>query len=58
MRWTIPELGVSASESALLEFYIRHTSQNPGTKLVNESITYSDSKGNVVVFPAPTVEVN
>ena len=58
LRWTIPELGVSASESALLEFYIRHTSQNPGTKLVNESITYSDSEGNVVIFPAPTVEVN
>ncbi len=58
LRWTIPELGVSASESALLEFYIRHTSQTPGTKLVNESITYSDDEGNVVTFPAPTVEVD
>lgn len=58
LRWTIPQLGVSASESALLEFFIRHTSQTPGTKLVNESITYSDNEGNTVIFPAPTVEVD
>ena len=31
--------------------------QNPGTKLVNESITYSDTEGNVVDFPEPTVAV-
>lgn len=31
--------------------------QNPGTKLVNESITYSDTEGNVVDFPEPTVSV-
>ena len=57
LKWTIPQLGVTASESAVLEFFIRHVSQTPGTKLVNESITYSDSEGNVVAFPAPTVAV-
>ncbi len=58
LRWTIPELGVNASESAELAFYIRHTAQTPGTKSVNESISYSDSEGNVVIFPSPTVEVD
>lgn len=57
LRWTIPELGVTTSESAVLEFLIRHVSQNPGTKLVNQSITYSDAEGNVVNFPKPTVSV-
>lgn len=57
LRWNIPELGVSASESAILEFFVRHTAQTPGTKLVNQSITYSDTEGNVVTFPAPTVSV-
>ena len=28
-----------------------------GTKLINESITYSDTEGNIVSFPAPTVAV-
>ena len=57
LRWNIPQLGVSASESAQLEFYIRHNSQNPGTKKVNQSITYQDEEGNVVSFPDPTVSV-
>lgn len=58
LRWNIPELGVSASESAILEFFIRHVSQTPGTKLVNQSITYTDTEGNVVNFPDPTVTVS
>ena len=57
LRWTIPQLGVTASESATLEFEIRHVDQTPGTKLVNASITYSDTEGNVVTFPDPTVTV-
>lgn len=57
LRWTIPQLGVSAQESATLDFFIRHVGQTPGTKLVNESITYSDTEGNVVDFPEPTVSV-
>lgn len=57
LRWTIPQLGVTVSESAVLEFLIRHVSQTPGMKLVNQSITYSDTEGNVVSFPEPTVAV-
>ena len=57
LRWTIPQLGVSAPESATLDFFVRHVGANPGTKLVNESITYTDSEGNMVDFPAPTVSV-
>lgn len=58
LRWTIPELGVMDSESASLDFFIRHTAQTTGTKLVNESITYSDAEGKEVFFPEPTVEVD
>lgn len=57
LRWSIPELGVSAPESATLEFFIRHVGLNPGVNLVNDSITYTDSEGNVVTFPDPTVSV-
>ncbi|MCI7473899.1 MAG: VWA domain-containing protein [Clostridiales bacterium] len=57
LRWTIPALGVDASESAVLDFFIRHIGREPGTKLVNQSITYSDTEGNVVSFPAPMVTV-
>jgi Ca-activated chloride channel family protein len=57
IRWTIPELGVSAEESAELEFLVRHTGQTSGLKQVNASITYADAEGNVVGFPDPTVLV-
>lgn len=58
LKWTIAELGVTGSESAVLEFFIRHVSKEPGTKAVNQSITYSDNEGNVVLFPDPKVDVN
>ena len=57
LRWNIAELGVTSSESASLDFFIRHVGPEPGTKLVNQSITYSDNEGNVVSFPKPTVSV-
>ncbi len=57
LRWNISQLGVTSSQSASLDFFIRHVSQQPGTKLVNQSITYSDNEGNVVSFPKPTVSV-
>ena len=57
LRWNIPQLGVTSSESASLDFFIRHIGQQPGTELVNQSITYSDQEGNVVTFPEPTVSV-
>lgn len=57
LRWNIDELGVTGSESATLDFFIRHTAQTPGTKKVNSAITYSDTEGNVVTFPDPEVTV-
>ena len=51
LRWSIPQLGVTASESAVLEVFIRHVAQTSGTKLVNESITYSDLEGTP--YPSP-----
>ncbi|MGI5959692.1 MAG: vWA domain-containing protein [Massiliimalia sp.] len=58
LQWKIDELGVSSNEGATLEFWIKHVASTSGKKLVNESITYSDNEGNVVVFPAPTVTVD
>lgn len=58
LQWKIPELGVTANEGASLEFIIRHVAQTSGTKLVNQSITYTDTEGNAVTFPAPTVTVD
>ncbi len=57
LRWTIPALGVSASESATLEFFVHHVGNTPGARLVNESISYTDTEGNQVTFPEPTVTV-
>lgn len=57
IRWNIAELGVSAPQSAALEFFVRHVAQTSGTKKVNASVDYSDNEGNVVDFPDPTVAV-
>lgn len=58
LLWKIPKLGVTDSESAVLEFEIRHIGQTPGLKTVNQSITYRDHEGNVVTFPDPVVSVD
>lgn len=58
LKWTIPQLGVSASEGAALEFYIKHVAQSSGTKLVNQSIAYTDTENNAVTFPEPAVTVD
>lgn len=58
LQWSIPELGVTKSESASLDFLIRHVGQTSGTKLVNQSITYTDTEGNNVSFPEPKVSVD
>ncbi len=58
LQWKIPELGVTANEGASLQFAIRHTANTAGLKLVNESLTYSATEGNVVAFPTPSVEVD
>ena len=57
LQWDISSLGVNASESASLDFLIRHVGQMPGTKPVNQSITYTDTQGNIVSFPDPMVSV-
>ncbi len=57
LRWEIDELGTDSTESAELNFIVRHTATTGGTKDVNDSITYSDAEGNVVNFPNPSVTV-
>ena len=58
LKWTIDRLGVTANEGATLEFFIKHVGTTPGTKLVNESITYTDDEHNLATFPEPTVQVD
>lgn len=58
IQWKISELGVSGNEGATLEFYIRHIAHTSGNKLVNQSITYTDTEGNAVTFPEPSVNVD
>lgn len=58
LEWKIPQLGVTANEGASLEFYIHHVAQTSGTKLVNQSINYSDNENNFVTFPDPSVTVD
>ncbi len=58
IKWTIDALGVTQNEGAALEFFIRHTGDTGGTKLVNRSVTYQDAEGNAVVFPQPSVRVD
>jgi uncharacterized protein YegL len=58
VEWRIDELGVTASEGATLEFRVSHTGTCSGETEVNETITYTDTEGNIVNFPNPTLEVN
>ena len=58
LRWTIDQLGVTANEGASLEFWVRHTGNSSGNKLVNQSITYTDSENNQAIFPTPSVLVD
>lgn len=57
VEWKIDELGVSGSEGAIFEFTVRHTGDCNGETEVNESISYTDTEGNVVNFPSPTLDV-
>ena len=58
LRWSISQLGIDASETAQLQFTVRHTGQTSGFKPVDLSITYSDAEGNVVSFPSPSASVD
>lgn len=57
LKWTIDQLGTTANEGATLEFDIVHVADTPGTKKVNQSITYTDSENNTAIFPDPEVDV-
>lgn len=58
LQWKIDELGVTASEGAVLEFTVRHEGTCSGLVEVNEYIDYSDDEGNVVHFPSPEIDVD
>ena len=58
LQWRIDELGVTASEGAVLEFNVQHIGDCSGAVEVNESIAYSDNEGNIVNFPSPEIEVD
>lgn len=58
LKWTIDQLGTTANEGATLEFFVQHVADTSGTKLVNQSITYTDAENNQATFPAPTIEVD
>ena len=57
IRWTIDSLGVTTNEGATLEFYVQHTAMSSGVKEVNASVKYSDTEGNSVTFPSPSIDV-
>lgn len=58
IRWKIPALGVNGNEGASLEFFVRHVGNTSGMKPVNHSILYTDTEGNSVTFPSPSVQVD
>ena len=58
VEWRIPALGVSGSEGAVLQFNVQHVGQCTGTVPVNESVSYTDTEGNIVTFPSPEIDVN
>lgn len=58
VEWRIPALGVSENEGAALEFTVQHVGQCTGVIAVNESLSYSDSEENIVIFPSPEIDVN
>lgn len=57
-RWSISQLGVSATESATVTFPIQHVAATTGTKNINQDLTYTDMQGNVVSFNNPSVFVD
>ena len=58
VTWTIDELGVTQSEGATLEFTVMHIGPCSGTIEVNESVSFSDTEGNIVTFPSPEINVD
>lgn len=57
VEWKIDELGVTAPEGAVFVFTVKHIGPCNGEIAVNKTITYTDTEGNVVTFPDPTILV-
>ena len=57
IRWTIPELGATAPEEAVLRFTVEHLGACEGSLSVNAFVDYDDAQGNIVDFGDPQVEV-
>lgn len=57
IQWTMDSLGVFANEGATLVFTIQHTASTSGLKEVNQSIHYTDTENNLVLFQSPKVNV-
>ncbi|MBA7610520.1 hypothetical protein ES703_17729 [subsurface metagenome] len=56
ITWTIDEL---STETVTLTYTATHDCTMPGgEEQVNDSVTYSDNEGHVVVFPNPVVNVH
>lgn len=57
LRWTIAELGATATEEAVLRFTVEHLGVCEGLLSVNESVDYDDAQGNTVDFGDPQILV-
>lgn len=57
LRWTIPILGGTQTEEAILRFTAEHLGICDGLISVNESIDYEDDQDNIVDFGDPQIEV-
>ena len=58
LRWTIPELGATSSEEAVLRFTVEHLGLCEGLLSVNAAVDYDDDQGNTVDFGDPQVDVD
>ena len=57
LRWTIPELGATRNEEAVLRFTVEHLGVCEGLLSVNASIDYDDDQGNTVDFGDPQIDM-
>lgn len=57
IRWTIPELGATAPEEAVLRFTVEHLGVCEGLLSVNALVDYDDAQGNTVDFGDPQIQV-
>ena len=58
IRWTIPELGATQSQEAVLRFTATHLGLCQGLLPVNESIDYQDDQDQTPDFGDPRIQVD